>query len=203
MSTPGEGGGSRTLTVDGLALELRAMGAGDRDRMVEFARSLPWHDLLFLRREITEPSAVAAWLADIERGLVTTLLAFDEGILAGYATLHRGELRWSAHLGELRVLVAPDYRGKGLGRALTQEVFKLALERGVEKVMARMTVDQKGAIATFEGLGFRPEAVLRDHVKDAEGNPHDLVVMALGVDEIHRTLDAYGVSRALRAEPTP
>jgi RimJ/RimL family protein N-acetyltransferase len=120
--------------------------------------------------------------------------------LAGYATLHRGDLRWSAHVGELRVLIAPDYRGKGLGRALTQEIFKLALERGIEKMMARMTVDQKGAIATFAGLGFRPEAVMRDHVKDAEGNSHDLVVMALAVAEFHRTLDAYGVTDAVGGE---
>jgi RimJ/RimL family protein N-acetyltransferase len=69
--------------------------------------------------------------------------------------------------------------------------------------VARMTVDQKGAIATFEGLGFRPEAVMRDHVKDAEGNPHDLVVMALPVAEFHRTLDAYGVGEALGESPAP
>ena len=44
-------------------------------------------------------------------------------------------------------------RGKGLGRLLTQEAFAQALERGIEKMVAQMTVDQKGAIATFEGWG--------------------------------------------------
>ncbi|HVS63903.1 MAG TPA: GNAT family protein [Thermoanaerobaculia bacterium] len=191
----------RRIAVEGLELELREMAAADRDRMVEFARSLPWHDLLFLRREITEPRAVDAWIRDIENGHVVTLLALDGdeagSALAGYATLHRNELRWSAHVGELRVLIAPPYRGRGLGRALTQQIFRLALERGIEKMMARMTVDQKGAIATFEGLGFKPEAVMRDHVKDAEGNPHDLVVMALSVADFHRTLDSYGVTEAI------
>jgi RimJ/RimL family protein N-acetyltransferase len=197
----GEDGDARKIAVDGLELVLRPMGAQDRDRMVEFARSLPWHDLLFLRREITDPRQVEAWLRDIEGGAVVTLLALDsddpDGTLAGYATMHRNELRWSAHVAELRVLIAPAYRGRGLGRALTQEIFRLALERGVEKMVARMTVDQKGAIATFEGLGFKPEAVMRDHVKDAEGNPHDLVVMALSVADFHRTLDAFGVTDAV------
>jgi len=79
------------------------------------------------------------------------------------------------------------------GERLTQEIFALALESGIEKMVARMTTDQKGAIATFEGLGFRPEALLRDHVKDIDGNTHDLVVMSHSVEEFEQTLAAYGV----------
>ena len=82
---------------------------------------------------------------------------------------------------------------------MTQELFALALDAGIEKMMARMTLDQKGAIATFEGLGFRPEALLRDHVRDLDGDKHDLMVMSLAVEEFHRTLDAYGVPENLTA----
>jgi L-amino acid N-acyltransferase YncA len=176
---------------------LRPMGTSDRDAMVRFARSLPPHDLLFLRRDISEPSAVDAWLRDIERGDVTTLLALAGGELAGYVTLHRNALRWSRHVAELRVAVAESHRGCGLGRALTEAAFRLALEEGIEKIVARMTPDQRGAIAVFEGLGFRPEALLRDEVKDRDGNPHDLLVMSHRVADFQGMLDAYGVSAAL------
>jgi hypothetical protein len=40
-----------------------------------------------------------------------------------------------------------------------------------------MTPDQKGARATFERLGFRPEALLADFVMDREGKPRDLLLM--------------------------
>ena len=80
---------------------------------------------------------------------------------------------------------------------LTQEAFALALELGIEKMVAQMTVDQKGAIAVFEGMGFRPEALLRDHVKDREGKKHDLLVLSHDVARFESQMDAYGVSEAL------
>ena len=63
-----------------------------------------------------------------------------------------------------------------------------------------MTLDQKGAIATFESLGFRPEALLRDHVKDRQGGLHDLIMMSHRVADFQRTLETYGVSDALGEE---
>jgi hypothetical protein len=76
----------------------------------------------------------------------------------------------------------------------------MALAEDIEKLVAQMTLDQKGAIATFEGLGFRPEAVLRDQVKDLEGRAHDLLVMSHTVVEFGRALDAYGVPSSLGVE---
>jgi len=64
------------------------------------------------------------------------------------------------------VLISDEMRGKGLGRALTEAIFAQALDSGIEKMVAQMTLDQQGAISTFEQLGFKPEALLRDHVKD-------------------------------------
>jgi L-amino acid N-acyltransferase YncA len=180
---------------------LRPFGDADQRAMLRFAQSLPKHDLLFLRRDITDPDAVEDWIDDIGSGVMTTIMAMDaQGVVLGYGSLHRNPLRWSRHVGELRVVVARDRRGMGLGRVLTQEIFKLALAEGLEKLVAQMTLDQKGAIATFEGLGFRPEAVLRDQVKDLEGCAHDLLVMSHAVAAFDRSLDAYGVSTSLGVE---
>ena len=100
----------------------------------------------------------------------------------GEATVHRESWKSTQHVAELRVIVASKARGLGLGRLLTEEALKLACRSGIEKMMARMTVDQKGAIAVFRGLGFEREALMRDHLKDAEGKTHDLVVMSRRVE---------------------
>ncbi|MEM1249136.1 MAG: GNAT family N-acetyltransferase, partial [Acidobacteriota bacterium] len=173
----------RTLENDSVKVELLPLTADHRETMLTFARSLPRHDLLFLRRDLTRESELDGLLADIGRGLVTTLLALEGGKMVGYATLHRSALHWERHIAELRIVVSPENRKRGLGRLLTQEIFALALDRGVEKMMARMTTDQTGAIRTFEGLGFSPEALLKDHVKDIDGERHDLIVMAHNVAE--------------------
>lgn len=195
-----------THSLSGEDVVLRPMTAADRDTVIDFARSLPEHDLLFLRRDITDPSVVDEWLRQIEEGSIATILAFVSGgvddDLAGYGTLHRETLRWSSHVAEIRIVVSPAHRNRGLGRCLTQEIFTTALRNGIEKIVARMTPDQHGAITTFGGLGFRTEALLRDHVRDRSGNLHDLLVMSHDVAEFERTLDSYGVREALGGEGT-
>lgn len=181
--------GSRDIT-------LRLMNAADKPGVLAFARKLPEHDLLFLRRDITEDPALDDWLAEIASGEITTVLALDGTEVVGYATIQRSPLRWTAHVAELRVLVAESMRGHGLGRILTQEAFANALALGIEKMVAQMTLDQKGAIATFEGLGFRPEALLRDQVKDRDGNKHDMLVLSHDVARFESQRSAYGVTQA-------
>ncbi|MDE2977534.1 MAG: GNAT family protein [Acidobacteriota bacterium] len=70
---------------------------------------------------------------------------------------------------------------------------------GIEKVVARMTPDQKGAVAAFEGLGFRPEGLMRNHVRDLSGEKHDLLVMGLDIVALHGTLEGYGLDEAVAA----
>jgi L-amino acid N-acyltransferase YncA len=183
------------LGDDGLVL--RHMADADHDAVLAFARSLPSHDLLFLRRDITRPEVIDRWLDDIRRGRIATLLAEREGVLVGYATVDRGDVSWSPHVAELRVLIAPSMRRRGLGRALTKEAFQIALDLGVEKMVAQMTTDQEGAIAVFESLGFRTEALLRDHVKDREGHKLDLLIMAHDVVRFLAQMEAYGMAEAL------
>jgi ribosomal protein S18 acetylase RimI-like enzyme len=90
--------------------------------------------------------------------------------------------------------VWPALRGKGLGRQLIQESFAQALELGLDKLCVQMTVDQSAAIGVFEELGFRAEALLKNHVKDRDGKSHDLALLSHDVRAVEATLHAYGVS---------
>jgi L-amino acid N-acyltransferase YncA len=178
-------------------LTLRYMQPTDGDALLRFARSLPEHDLLFLRRDITQPAAIASWVRGIARGTITSVLAERDGGVLGYVTIDRGDVSWSPHVAELRVLVAEAMRGKGLGRLLTQEAFALAIELGIEKMVAQMTLDQRGAVAVFESMGFRPEALLHDHVKDRQGQKHDLLVLCRDLAKFQAQMTAYGLDEAL------
>ncbi|WP_291688559.1 GNAT family N-acetyltransferase, partial [Bradyrhizobium sp.] len=161
-------------------------------------RKLPVHDLLFLPRDISEPKVLAAWIKEIERGAIVSLLAVQTGRVIGCGTLVRDPLSWSPHVGEIRNVVALDVRGRGVGRALSQEIFALALGAGLEKLVVQMTVDQTGAIAIFEGMGFKAEALLRDHVKDKAGKEHDIVVLAHNVAQVRAQMEAYGLPEAVQ-----
>ena len=96
------------------------------------------------------------------------------------------------------MVVSTDVRGLGVGRALSQETFALALGIGLEKLLVQMTVDQTGAIAIFEGLGFKAEALLHDHVRDLSGKKHDIVVLAHNVAQVQAQMEAYGLPEAVQ-----
>lgn len=177
-------------------IELRFMTPNDEEAVLGFGRSLPTTDLLFLRRDITEPKVVAAWARDVAEDRIVTVLALKNGTIVGCAAIVTDEHSWSRHVGELRVLVSPDMRGTGLGRALAQESFALALSRNLERLVAQMTPDQQGALAMFSGLGFRPEALLRDHVKDRDGVTHDIVILAHDVAKSAAQMEAMGLGEA-------
>jgi L-amino acid N-acyltransferase YncA len=184
----------RSVRLGEDTVELRFMRAGDEAAVLAFARELPAHDLLFLPRDITQPKVLAAWAHEIERGALTTLLAFRGGEVIGCATIARDPLSWSPHVAELRVVVAVNARGIGLGRALSADAGELAVASGVEKLIAKLTPDQIGAVTVFETMGYKAEALLRDHVKDADGVKHDLVILSLDVERFRARAAAYGLS---------
>ena len=170
-----------TTLDNGAAVNLRLMTPADADRIVRFAQSLPEEDLHFLRIDICDPAVVATWVQNIEAGRTVTVLAEVGGEVVGYASLHRSDVAWQRHLGEIRIQVAPRFRSQGLGRCLADEVFAIARDLDLRKVTAQMVADQKAAITTFERLGFQAEALLQDFVIDRGGRTRDLVVMSYDV----------------------
>lgn len=190
----------RTVKLkDGSEVTLRAFERTDKDAFGRFTSKLDEHDLLFLRTDITDANVVDSWLDNIDAGRTVTVVGDRGGEIAGYGSLHMANSTWSQHVGEIRVLASSEVRGLGLGQLLTEAVFAQALDRGIEKIVAQFTIDQKGAIATFEELGFKAEALLRDHVKDRHGQKHDLLVFSHDVANFASQLDAYGVSEAAGA----
>jgi L-amino acid N-acyltransferase YncA len=184
----------RRVRCMGTEVELRMMTAGDAQAVLAFAAALPPHDLIFLQRDIRNSKVVAAWIEQSARGAITSVLALADGTVRGCAAIVQDEFSWSPHVGELRVAVSEDMRGSGLGRVLVQDAFALAISRGLGKLVARMTPDQRGAIAVFQELGFKGEALLRDHVRDTAGATHDIVIFSLDVARHHAQLETYGYS---------
>ena len=192
-----EGRYPRTVDVAGGEVRLALLSRDDETDLLAFAQSLPAHDLLFLRRDITHPKVLSAWLAEIDSGAIVSLVARQAGDIVGCTAVVTDELSFSPHVGELRVLVSRAVRDRGLGRLLIQESFLIALSRKLEKLVAQMTVDQKGAIAVFEEMGFQAEALLKQHVRDPEGTKHDLVVLSHDVERFQAQMEAYGLTELL------
>jgi len=186
----------KTIACGEASLVLRNFEAADLGAVRSFAAALPPHDLLFLARDIQHPKVIAAWLDAIADGTIESVLAWHGDVVVGSTAIVRDRLGWSPHVAELRILIAEDFRGKGLGRILLQHCFADAVDSGAEKLIARMTPDQRGAINLFEEMGFRGEAMLRDHVKYHAGTVFDLAILSLDVARLGAQHGALGFAEA-------
>ena len=187
----------RTIDCKGQDIELQVQNSLETEEVREFTASLPEKDLLFLSRDIREPRVLDAWSRSLASGEIFTIAALRQAKIVGTTAVVTDKHSWSPHVGELRILVHPEARDIGLGRQLIQESFLIGLSLGLEKLTVRMLLDQEAAINVFEEMGFRSEALFRDHVKDPTGEKHDLLIMSHDVAGVSGMMQAWGLDQAL------
>jgi L-amino acid N-acyltransferase YncA len=166
---------------DGTRVVLKAMTHKDRDALHRFFASIPDEDRKFLKQDVSKREVVESWIKDINYGRVFPLLAEVDGTIVADATLHRRGSGWLRHVGEVRIVVDPAYRRKGLGSHLLEELILLAADSGLEKLVAELVAEEKAAIRAFQRFNFDQVAVIPSIVKDQDGRSRDLVVMVLDV----------------------
>src|SRR5258707_5274667 len=92
-------------------IEFRLMSRADEAAVLAFAQKLPTHDLLFLPRSISQPKVLSAWINEIERGAITSLLAVEGGTRVGCGTPVRDPHSSAPPVGEVPDVVSMDVRG--------------------------------------------------------------------------------------------
>ena len=170
-------------------MEIRPILPGDDAALAWFLQRIPEADRTFLKEDVTDPEVVVRW----SRPGDARSVAIEDGEVVGCAAvvpLHG----WSSHVGEVRIVVDPDQRGHGIGRALARRVVLDALELGLAKLVVEVIADQEALIGMFRGLGFEPEALLTDHVRDRGGELRDLMVLANTVEDQFASMGATGIS---------
>lgn len=163
--------------LDQLDVILRCLQSDDGERLMAFFRAVPEKDRLFLADDVTDPAVIRRWCAERNFDLVFPLLAVVRDEIIADATLHRDRGGWKQHIGRIRVVVHPEYQGRGIARLLVTELAAIAVEIGLDKLDGEFMSGQDGQMAAFEKMGFVRTAVLPDHVLDRQNGMHDLVVM--------------------------
>lgn len=171
-----------TLTLQqGHTITIRPLNEADRAALLEFGRSLPQDDLLYLEDDLCDPDIITrlvnAHLAENWRQVV----AIDEqGAIAGYSAVRRLP-GWSSHVADIQLIINESWRRKGLGTALARSIFDAARDLGAAKVIVEMLEEQSAGQAIFERMGFAVEGRFIDHVRDRNGDRHTLIVLSYHV----------------------
>ncbi|HWT23333.1 MAG TPA: GNAT family N-acetyltransferase [Solirubrobacteraceae bacterium] len=178
-----------------MPLDIVALDAQRVPALRRFLDALPDGDVTFIKEDVRDPGVAEAW-ARGPGGLRTWVAVDGPDTVAGIVSV-RPLVGWSSHVGELRLVVDPARRGRGVGRALARHALRAALAAGLEKVVVEVVAEQEGAVRMFSDLGFRGEALLRDHIRDRSGALRDLLVLAHDAREEWSSLASVGVDDEL------
>ena len=171
-------------------MDTRSFDAGDTDAVEAFLARIPKGESTFFKEDISAPGTVQRWAENSNGGCRT--LAWDGDTVVGYAAVIPG-VGWSSHVGEIRLVVDPERRRAGIGHALARRALIDALRAGMTKVVVEVVADQQAAVGLFTALGFRPEALLTNHVRDRSGDLHDLLVLAHDVEDVQSAMATTGI----------
>ena len=81
--------------------------------------------------------------------------------------------------GEIGMLVAHDWRGKGVGSALLAASIDWARDHGLHKLSLSVFPHNAAAIAVYRKFGFEDEGLRRKHIRRSNGELWDLLDMGL------------------------
>ncbi|MBE0543157.1 MAG: GNAT family N-acetyltransferase [Verrucomicrobia bacterium] len=164
---------------DGAKVKLRPLRRDDEKAFHEFFSAVPERERMFIKHRVTDLTVIQDWCENIDLGRNLPLLAQLDGKIVADATLHQQLGGWKRHIGRVSVLVHPQYRARGLAKAMVHEIVEIARHTGLEKVEAEFIGEQEAAIHMFAMLGFSNLLRLEDYVKDMQAISHDYILMGL------------------------
>jgi RimJ/RimL family protein N-acetyltransferase len=174
----------RATLNDGSKVLIRTLTSDDKAELRRFFLRVPEEDRYYLNNNVTAPEVIREFTDGIDMERVVPLVTEFEGNIIADATLHRSRRTGRRHIGELRMVVDPDYRGKGLGSRLTHELIELGRSLELRRLVFEL-VNRREQMAIHTALraGFEEAAILKDRILDRFGSLQDLVIMEISLDE--------------------
>jgi ribosomal protein S18 acetylase RimI-like enzyme len=166
----------------GPALDLRPARTTDAAAMLRLHRAVLEERRFF----ITEPEEFresvddkVRMIRDFERsGNSLVLVARRSPHLLGFLTIRGGPLNRMRHTGKLEIMVAPDFRGQGVGRALMEAGLRWAESHPeLEKLGLSVFTDNTRAIDLYRQYGFREEGRRPREFRLEDGRYMDDILM--------------------------
>lgn len=151
---------------------IRPAGKGDRHSVAElFAAVAEERDGIAAEPPVDIESLAANWKLD---GTLVAV-AVGGGDIVGEI---RVDPSWMG-FGEIGMMVAAGWRGRGVGTALVVAAIEWARDRGLHKLALSVFPHNHAAIALYRKCGFVEEGRLVRHLRRSNGDLWDLIEMGL------------------------
>jgi L-amino acid N-acyltransferase YncA len=162
---------------DGTKVLLRPMVLGDQEALYEFFKAVSEEEARYLRDDVKSRLLIESWAKNLDYSRILPILAIKDNLIIADATINRRRSGWKWHLGTVRIFVHNDYRNRGLGELMVDELARIAYKLGIEKLILEIPDTNTAVINTFTKVGFHRAAVIPNMVKDRQNMPVDLAVL--------------------------
>lgn len=161
---------------NGKRVLVRPLLAEDQKRLFDLFAEASEEDTKFLKDQVKKPETVERWIANLDYDRVMPLVAYCDDRLVGDVALYRGT-KTVRHVGEIRIFLAADFRGVGLGSKMLQEVFEISKKINLQFLRAEVILDHVKVVKAFRRLGFDLRCTLDDYFLRRDGVTHDIALM--------------------------
>jgi GNAT superfamily N-acetyltransferase len=166
---------------DKVKVVVRPIRRTDASVLQKFFCSVPEPERLFLERPVTNKSLFEGWCKRIDLERDFTLLMLDKRKVIGWINLHMPQGGWMRHIGRIRLLTHPNYRGRDVSLILLEEIIAVARYLRLWKLEAELNGERKTAIRSLQHLGFEELLCLPDYVIDMTRQSHDYLLMGADI----------------------
>jgi RimJ/RimL family protein N-acetyltransferase len=161
-------------------LNVRTAEPGDAAQLVDLAREVGAEEEGWLItggewRSPGEERRYLRWLRHHSDAAV--FVAEENGAIVGRLSIARDAHPASEHVADLGLMVAREFRRRGIGMALMEEAEQWARGLGVRKLELHVFPHNEAAIALYKRLGYEEEGFRRRHYR-RRGELLDAILMA-------------------------
>ena len=139
---------------DGRDVTLRFLVPEDKPQLLSMVQSFSDEVLIWSNPPYDE-AKINRWMTGA--GTRLSIVAVHDQKIVGISSIHRYAQPRQKGLAGMMIYIHQDFRGAGLGTAMTERVLALAVETGLHRVGLEVVEDNKVAVQLYKRFGFKIE----------------------------------------------
>ncbi len=171
---------------------VRDLNHNDVLQSQKFFQAISESERKYFRSDVLDIKHLQERCLESEKGKIIRRIALMSDAIVGDASLEIETDFWKSGSAFLRLVIDPMHIGTGVQYVLAKDMYDIAHDQHLEKIIAKFMRPQKDLMDIYQKLGFRVEGVLPDYVHDQEGKEQDMVVMQASLDEMRKAQQFIG-----------
>jgi ribosomal protein S18 acetylase RimI-like enzyme len=171
---------------DKTSVIVRDLTSDDVETSLQFFLSIPDNERRYLRSDVTSRQHIEERIQQALSGKIVRRVVELDGKIIADGSLEILTEEWRGGTGHLRLVIGKDYRNLGVGHLLAWDLYHVANENKLNRIVTKLMRPQVNTIALFEELGFKVGGLIPDYLVDRMGETQDMVILVCPLETLRK-----------------